>query len=240
MGKTPLAMALLALTALSAGCVDEARIFYIRQNQVPSSGCKVATATTTYNPMGLLDVSVKKGYTLYPLLENALKSSTGGDGEPERNALILKGFEVQLDLQGMDQTAGWTIKEEQLKFWLPASGYLMPAGKLAGRIEVIPDWLAKAMYAPVKAQQPAGGWPVIYAVVTAVASKTGSEVESAVFVYPIEICNGCLVDLRGQCPEDLSKDKNLITNYCGLPQDEPVTCCPKGTEHICYQSGSSK
>ena len=245
MGKTALralAVALTALAVLSSGCVDEARIFYIRQNQVPSSGCKIATTTTIYNPMGRLDVSVGQGYWLYPLMENALTSTTTGDGEPERNALILKGFEVELDLQGMNNTAGLTIKQEQLKFWLPATGYLGPGGKLAGSIRVIPDWLAAKMgdpsTGPVKAQAPSGGWPVIYAIVTAVASKTGSEVESAIFVYPIEICNGCLVDKRTTCPADPSKDKALLSNYCGLPQDQVVTCCPKNKGYGCYSSGS--
>ena len=185
--------------------------------------------TTIYNPMGRLDVSVGQGYWLYPLMENALTSTTTGDGEPERNALTLKGYEVELDLQGMEKTAGWNVKQEQLKFWLPASGYLGPGGKLAGAARVIPDWLAAKMAGPVKAQAQPGGWPVIYAIVTAVAAKTGSEVESAVFVYPIEICNGCLVDKRTSCPADPSKDKNLLSNYCGLPQDTPVTCCPRNT-----------
>lgn len=238
MGKTALAVTLIASAMLSSGCIDEARVFYIRQNQVPSSGCKIATTTTIYNPMGLLDVSVDMGYWFYPLLENKLTSTASGDGEPERNALTLKGFEVELDLQGMEKTAGWTIKEEQLKFWLPASGYLTPKGALAGRIKVIPDWLAKAMHVPVKAQKTAGGWPVIYAVVTAVASKTGSEVESSAFVYPIEICNGCLVDLRKQCVEDLSKDKTVLTNYCGLPQDSSVTCCPFNKAYACYSASA--
>ena len=237
MRRTALIAALLASAVLSSACVDEARIFYIRQNQVPSSGCQISTTTTIYNPMGLLDISVEMGYWFYPLLENAL-TTTSGDGEPERNALILKGFEVQLDLQGMENTAGWNIKQEQLKFWLPASGYLGPGGKLAGRIKVIPDWLAKEMRKPIKAQQQPGGWPVVYAIITAVAAKTGSEVESATFVYPIEVCNTCLVDMRSKCLEDVTKDKTVLSNYCGLPQDQPVTCCPFKKGFSCYQGGS--
>ncbi len=240
--KTAIALALLLSAVVGTGCVDEARIFYIRQNQVPTSGCKVAPTTAIYNPMGVLDVSVNMGYWLYPLLENALTATSTGDGEPERNALIVKGFEIQLDLQGMEKTKGWGVDTDRLKFWLPASGYLTPGGKLTGRIKVVPDWLAKQMGAqnggPVKAQAQPGGWPVIYAVVTAVAAKTGSEVDSAVFVYPIEICNGCLVDKRSKCVEDLTKDKTVLYNYCGLPQDLPVTCCPNKKAFACYQSSS--
>lgn len=240
--RMALALVLLLSTVVGTGCVDEARIFYIRQNQIPTSGCKVAATLTIYQPMGVLDVSVGMGYWLYPLLENALKGTTQGDGQPERNALMLKGFEVQLDLQGMEGTKGWTVNSDRLKFWLPASGYMIPGATLVGRIKVIPDWLASEMAAPkgpVKAQAQPGGWPVVYAVVTAVAAKTGSEVESAVFVYPIEICNGCLVDKRDKCVEDLSKDKTVLYNYCGLPQDEPVTCCPKkNNTFACYQSSA--
>ena len=233
--RTIAATLTLGLAVLATGCIDEARVFYIRQNQVPSTGCQVATATTVYNPMGQLDVAVGMGYMLYPLLENALTSSASGDGEPERNALTLKGFDVEIDLQGMENAGGMgSVDADKLKFWVPASGYLPPGGKLAGIIKVIPDWLADIMSrGPIKPQKPPGGWPVVYVIVTAVAAKTGSEVESSTFVYPIEICNECLVDKRKVCP-DTDKDKTVLANYCGLPQDSAITCCPLKKAYSCF------
>ena len=104
-------------------------------------------------------------------------------------------------------------------------------------MKVIPDYLAQAMASPagpVKPQQPSSGWPVVYAKVTAVASSTGKEVSSAAFVYPIQICNLCLVDKRATCPD--TSDKTILFNHCGLPQDNPVTCCPDKKYYACYKT----
>lgn len=225
--------ALLLLSVTASGCIEEARVFYIRQNQVPTSGCQVTTTTSIYQPDGLLDVSVNQGYWLFPLLENALKASGGSDGEPERNALNMKGYEVTIDLQQLTDVVQYDTK--LLKFWVPTSGFIGPGGKLAGRLKVIPDLLAKAIAEHVKAQYK-GDWPIIYVTVTAVAYKVGSEVESSAFVYPIQLCNECLVNKRTTCPTDPSKDKTVVFNTCGFPQDEPVTCCWSKTKGFgCYK-----
>ena len=40
MYRTACALALMVSAVVGSGCVDEARIFYIRQNQVPTTGCQ--------------------------------------------------------------------------------------------------------------------------------------------------------------------------------------------------------
>ena len=199
------------------GCSDSRAVeepqFYIQQNT-----------------KGILDVSMGMGYWLSFVMVNTLTPTTSGNGQPERNALMLKGFEVELDLQGMEKTVGWNVKQEQQKFWWPGSGYLSPGGKLSSRIQVIPDWLAVEMKnGPIKPGKPKGGWPVIHVLVTAVASKTGNEVESPFLVYPIMICNECLVEFLATCPPGIapSKDKGKTVKLDAdwLPQDKPSTCC---------------
>jgi hypothetical protein len=63
------------------------------------------------------------------------------------------------------------------------------------------------------------------------------EHESAEFIYPIYLCNGCLVDLRDTCPPPT--DTTIITNICGRPQDAPVTCCPVDNGEVhCYATST--
>ena len=68
-----------------------------------------------------------------------------------------------------------------------------------------------------------GDRPQLLVKMRAVASRLGGEIESGEFIYAITLCNGCLVRLVQSCPEDIG---TLVpANACGLPQDEPTTCC---------------
>ena len=217
------ALAALATTAMGAGCVEDDRTFFIRQNQVPATACVVAATTTIYNPRGTLDVSAKAGYWLYPLMENNLKPSTSSDGQPERNTLHLRGFEVEIDL---GQIPG-EYPKDLLNFYDPTSGYIAPGSKVAGKVKVIPDRLVQLLNIPK------GIKTLVMVSVRAVAKRSGSDQESSTFIYPIDLCNGCLVDMRNTCP-DPKKDTTILTNYCGTPQDEPITCCSKAGVISCF------
>ncbi len=56
----------------------------------------------------------------------------------------------------------------------------------------------------------------------ALASRPAGDLDSTEFRYPLEICAGCLVAMRGSCP--LEKLENP-GNACRLSQDNPVDCC---------------
>lgn len=219
------------LVLTTAGC--DYGVLRIRQNQVPLSGCKVGSSVTLHNPQGVLDISVGKGYVLYPLLENTLRDVVTGIHGSGDNSLALRGFQVTLDLQGMELVYPMTeISPEQLSFWVPTSGTLPPQGLVAGMARVVPGWLSLQMRRVIKPNSTVGGWPMIYAKVVAVALTTDeAEVESPEFVFPIEICNGCLVERYYTCPSTYW----IKTNTCGLPQDEPVTCCWEWYDYHCFQ-----
>jgi len=229
--STTLSMVLLAawVLATTGGCVEGNRAFFIRQNQVPQTGCVVSTNTTLYNPRGLLDVSMDWGYRMYPLLENYLKSTLSGDGEPERNTLQLVGFEVDLDMSDIPGN----YDKAYTRFFQPVSGTIPPSSKLSSVVKVIADQLAKGLNIPAHRTP----YNLIMATVTAVAKKNGSTFKSGGFVYPIDVCNGCLVNIPkgGTCPS--KGDKSIISNTCGLPQDTPVTCCTT-PEKKCFMSST--
>ncbi len=223
------AVALVLLGLLALGC--EGRVLHIRQNQVPSKGCKLVTAATVHNPRGILDVSIAQGYMLYPLLENTMEGSMRELYEVNDRHLAVMGFEVSLDLQGFESLPNVDIDAQQLKFWEPISGSIPPGGRMVSKVKVVSGWMAMQMrHVLYKTKGP--DWPVIYAKVVAVArTQDESEVESGEFVFPIEVCHGCLVDLRYWCPAPYP----IQYNTCGLPQDEPVTCCAKSKGYYCYK-----
>lgn len=219
---------ILGLAMGLSGCIEDDRSFFIRQNQVPQTGCVVNTTTTEYLPRGTLDVSMGIGYRLYPLLENNLKTSKTTDGEPERNSLHITGFEVDIDLGEIPGE----FPSDLTSFWEPASGQLDPGGKLASVANVISDRLTKMLNIPK------GIKPLVLISIKAVAKRSGSDKDSSTFVFPIDLCNGCLVDWRTTCPA--TTDKTVKKNYCGRPQDQPVTCCTDpATGTKCIQSTGS-
>ena len=211
LGAAAIALAAIALS----GCVDE-RAFYIQQNQVPQAGCELSTDEAKFNSRGLLDVSVGVGYTLFPLVKLEALSSSGTDQQPERNALDMRKFLVSLDMGGVP--GGYPV--EQTSFEVLSSGGISPGGAQVTEVKIVPDPLAQALQGVVAP----GTEYTIVARVTAVGVRrgTGSEIESTEFIYPVELCSGCLVPPVTVCPDDKA---GLTTNECGLPQDKPVVCC---------------
>lgn len=212
---------LVALTFGASACVEDDTSFYIKGMRAPDTKCTTpAPGGTTFIATGKLDVSVKLGYYAFPEVLNALTSSTSNQpGQPEAHILQMRGYRISLD---MGEIPG-SFSADLVDSTFPTSGTIQPAGAMTTAIQVIRDPLAAQLATTV----PKGIERTIYANVRAVATMSGGEKESALFVFPIIVCNGCLVDfLTGRpCPApDESMDK-FTTNTCGLPQDAPVTCC---------------
>jgi hypothetical protein len=209
------------------GCVDDDISFYIQQNQVPEQGCEVSTTADKFRGSGLLDVSLNLGYYMFPLVINNMRSSSSEDQQPERNNLHMRRFTVELESVPVGASGAET------SFEVPVSGLLPPAGGMlayAG-VKVIKDSLAAKLNS---AQLP--GEPVIMVSLRAEAERSGETRESAEFLYPVNICKGCLVDMRTEPPD--KEDTTTVSNVCGIPQDDPVTCYKAGSLVQCLTEGS--
>lgn len=213
-----------SLTAvLASGCVGE-RAFFISANYsqcVPSD-----TETAVGLSVGTLDLQGARGYLFYPELRNDMLASAGTDGEPERNRLILRRFEVDLDLGVLGQGVG--VPAQLTSFAVPATGLIEPGGALVvAGVPLVPAALVAILSGK---QLPIGGG-LITAKVQAVADHNGSDLKSLEFEYPIQVCSGCLMvsPVSADCP---ATQPAATSNSCGLPQDEKVFCCGNGA--TCY------
>jgi hypothetical protein len=199
------------------GCIVDNDSFYISQVQKPAARCVISTSSgSDFYSSGMLDVSMKQGYILHPLLVNNLPASVSRDNQPERNILQLLGIKVSIDLRDVPGS----YPDALLNFSSLASGSLLPGATMYTSVQGVQDALA-GFLAPVL---PKNIQPQIVLKLRAVADHGGWKIESKQFLFPLTLCNGCLVDFRATCPAD-AKDTSVITNPCGLPQDEPVTCC---------------
>jgi hypothetical protein len=223
---------------LTTGCVDSFGAFYISQAMVADIDCvapaPVIGGSTTAGAFlggGVLDVSGKMGYLLFPQLENHLPSSTGAG--LESNNILVREFKVELDLSNIPGSYASNLT----KFSIPKTAMLAPANASVFVLDgVIPDDLVIALSSVV----PGGTFrTTIIANLTAAGLRNGDGINSPTFPFPIKVCNGCLIDLRATCPPKSTSGAaaDYYSNRCGRPQDSAVTCCPtQGGGIACMQS----
>jgi hypothetical protein len=226
--KLPVASTLALALALASGCVEDDRGFVIVQNQIPEPGCIAPGGTSSlYRSSGTLDVSaVAKGYlygyVMFPLVENNLTATAATDNQPERNSLQMRRFDVSLDMG--------ELPVAQDDFSVGASGLIKPGATRSFGVEVLPAALVSKM---AGGSFPPGWAPVVMVTIRAVADRSGGEVESGEFIYPVTICSECLVDWQDPCPDPEDTSVTVYKNECGRPQDDRLTCCPDQ----CYGEG---
>lgn len=215
--RCTMAAALSLAAVLASGCVGE-RAFFISSNysQCVPAGTESAVGLSA----GTLDLKGQQGYLFYPELRNDMLATAQSDGEPERNRLILRRFEVDLDLGALGSNVG--VPSQLTSFAVPATGLIEPGGALlVAGVPLVPAALATILAGK---QLPIGGG-LITAKVQAVADHNGSDLKSLEFEYPIQVCSGCLmsVDPAAACPS--IRPAAATSNSCGLPQDDKVFCC---------------
>jgi hypothetical protein len=230
--------------ALLSGCGNDSRLFIV-QNQVPTASCEVNTNRTLYQGSGFLDVALVDGaapfaYELFPLLENDYPGSAAGGAQSNR--LFVRAFRVEVEApEGVpaaigDLFARLDSTDEMrsiIKYQTPWAGTIDPGGGLmAADVGVVPAELARRIRA-TKVLDTVPSFN-INARVKAVGQRRDGDVESAEFVYPIRVCQGCLISgypNLAACP--FTTPVVNQGNPCNISQDGFVDCCQAGVELIC-------
>jgi hypothetical protein len=236
---------LLAMTTawLASSCGDSGR-FFIVQDQVPARGCVVTTERTVYQGEGLLDLALVGGddafaYQLFPLIQNDYPSA-GGNNSTEPNRLFIRAFRVRLEAGDgapaavstfIDQTGAAPLTQPMVEFQEPWAGTIEPGGGLlAAAVGVIPSGLARA----IRSKQLTANGPInLKARVRAVGQRRDGDVESSEFVFPIKVCEGCLIANLRECPYTATN----LGNACNIAQDAVVDCCQAGASLTCPAVG---
>jgi hypothetical protein len=227
------ALPLLAVLSLSA-CAPEGPSGFVTYNLVPSSDCTYSpeSGTKQFYPIGLYDVSpggprggnaCSKPYIVNLLVNSFLRPNADPMlGRAEPNILQLHSAEVKLmDIQ--NRTIQFTGGDSNLPnpFLVRTNNSLQPASgsqpsMAVASVEVIPvDYAAQLNGDMFVGAQ-------IMAEIQIFGTTTGDvDIEFKPFVYPIEICDGCLTyclaplgdadidpdDLIGDdCPDNSGRD----------------------------------
>jgi hypothetical protein len=236
-----------ALAGLLSACSGDTGRFFIVQNQVPQAGCVVTTERTVYQGEGVLDISlVDEGsafaYELFPLIQNDYPTS-GTPNAPEPNRLFVRAFRVRIEagagapqkIVDLFDRLTSSAQSTLVDFQQPWAATIDPGGGLlAAAVGVIPGELARQLRATkVLDASPSVS---VMARVRAVGQRRDGEVESQEFVFPISICQDCLVANLRMCPYTPVN----LGNACNVAQDAMVDCCFNGGQRICPATAPAK
>ena len=171
---------------------------------------------------GLLDVSLvtTSGYIAVPVVRNNLNTMINS---VEYNSIQLTGANVKL--MNVDNTTLTLPNGQSSFFYASAGGRLDPAGTAAMFVEVLPAAAAKSLAGMI----PANGLFTVIAEVKPVGMRSSDQVVGGPIDFPIDLCNGCLVDVVGACP--LAKG-TMLSLPCFPQQDDVTTCCTDPTQGL--------
>lgn len=218
--------ALASVALLLGACTEGGATLVIVQNQVPEEGCSVSTDLGTFRARGLIDVNSDQGYLFTPAVQSVLNEANSETGT--QRIVFVEGAEVSLTLPEGTGVGATTFTQR-------FSGSIFPQGISTFAFEIVPA----EVLASLRGSTSPGDRVVAEAEITLFGTLEGSEIESQPYVYPVEICNGCVATFDlGLCSE-LPAGYEATGGICVAYQDtDSVECCTDdGGNAICPAVG---
>jgi hypothetical protein len=260
-----LSPALLALALGAAGCAENEVSLSIRQIQVPQPGGTSGICTVSSDPssaasfLGVLDVAVRFNYTVSPLFQNELICTRAPtDFRPEVRDIVVNRVDVELHRDSVDgpiiNVGGVTgLFTLDTPAHVPCTG-TSGAGFGVGGFDVITSRIGRALFDQVCVLGPPpvpGGRPSITSndvrlvarIVPFGRTMGGIAVQGAPFIYPIQVCCGCLLRFPSDADDPMHHGPDCsqgtpMTQVCDQGQDVPLDCrfCA-GSNPLCQPPG---
>jgi len=238
---------LIAAAWLLSACAEDTPEIYILQNASTDDDCEPSTAADVFVSRGTLDLFVTNQYVMFPLARNSMVPSedvsfgaaggAAGGGlegnEWEANTVTLRRARVEFDAPA---ALGVPLPSD---FEIPISGSINPADEAAVGLQVVTPSIGNALAASPLLQASSSSVTMLVRIKFFGVTGAGREVDSNEFVFPIELCFGCLLDVPPEaidpafptpnCRVFDEFDSNTVTDQCFIGQDQPVDCrliCP--------------
>lgn len=200
----------------AAGCADNNSAVFIRgvlAVQAPECAAK-ADPSSALQLGGVLDLAFRTNYQAALLVGNQLVAQGSRDQvRTETSRVVIKGAVVTVK-----DAAGNTLKS----YTVDATGFVDPAsgtepGYGVVQVELIPDSLQLSANTRVTADVQVFG-----------DTLGGKSITSADLLFPISVCNGCLVSFPAAALDPTQPGKCVGDTTATLPcypgQDDPIDC----------------
>jgi hypothetical protein len=255
-----LAAAAAAVAASAAGCVSDAGLLIILQNQQPvlddvSHVCVAgSTPSATAVGSGVLDLEtgVSLVYKAYPLVQSSLPPRAATAGATDPNTVNLEGVRGTL-FSPPGLTIAWPAGCPAEFFW-PSTAALLPGTSQGLTVQVVRPCQADLIHALFAS----GALPsdfsqqIMFTVEMRAVGRVagGGEISSDAFRFAIRMCIGCLqtnfpqtaqFNWPARPPCSIAPKPNLyLGNLCNPAQDYgPLLCCTDDMSRVlCPAPGS--
>jgi hypothetical protein len=224
------AIAMLASMTATGCTTDAGGSLRIVQNQVPEAGCLIpVNANAPFRGRGLIDTQADDGYLFTPLVESLIAEPIGTQ---LARVVQVRGADVDVEIGSNLFSAAEEdgLRDDRLtRFSTAFSGSVFPEAETSFGFVVLPlallDRIGDAL----------GDGDSVTATVEVVifGDLDGEDVESSPFVYPIDVCSGCMKRNVGDCAGLPDGFEPLQGGECNLLQDVRVECCTSGGAELC-------
>ncbi len=227
-----------ALAALVAGgcTTDAGQSLIILQNQVPDDGCIISpSASNDFRSRGIIDVQASLGYIFTPVVQSQILDDTNASTS---RVISVGGADVEVSFPGgffsADEEA--SLRDAALtRFSESLSGSVQPdLGTTSFAFVIVPQRLLDRIGAKLSP----GDSVQASANVVVFGDMDGLSVESNPFNYSVDVCNGCMKIVRGDCATLPSSFEPSPGGECNDLQDVALECCTTGGVEVCPAIGT--
>lgn len=237
---------LIATAWLLSACAENTPEIYILQNASTDDDCEPSTTSDAFVSRGTLDLFVTNQYVMFPLARNSMVPSEGvsfggaggaGGGlagtDWEANTVTLRRARVEFNAP---DALGVPLPSD---FEIPISGSINPEDEAAVGLQVVTPSIGNALAASPLLQASSSSVTMLVRIKFFGVTGAGREVDSNEFVFPIELCVGCLLDVPPEAVDPAFPspncriadgfDSTTVSDSCFIGQDQPVDCrliCP--------------
>ena len=223
----------IAALIVAGACVQDTPAIFIVQNSALDNGCEpTKTATGDVLGAGRMDLTVATTYRMHLLVENLMSNSGtaslgGGTITADYEGNRVTFTNAFVSIQGPPSGLGVALPEEQA---IPISGTLEPANTAVVSMDVIGNALGLQLAAAIETRGMVV--PLTVSVRFEGTTTSGTSVESNQFMFPLEVCRGCLLefplaatDSTFTPPNCLNTSEDQTVESSCLPgQDDPLDC----------------
>ena len=221
---TLLAFGPLALVA----CVDtgDEGMYVVNNTAIEGDACTLAgTPDQPFLSHGVINAKSPVPYLLHPLIKSRIQSIDGVDDESK--TIQLRSADITLTMKAITIGTTTTPSSANLgSFSALFAGPVPPNGTVNVGVDLIPTSTLRAI-------EGMGGTDFNAEVVASIVIKgelNGDEVKSQPYVFPVSVCDKCVVRNVGACP---MLGTPRTGNACNPFQDGTVDCCDMGGTLVC-------
>ncbi|MBU6160827.1 MAG: hypothetical protein KGO50_06870 [Myxococcales bacterium] len=226
---------MLGVTGLFAGCAEDIPEIRIVANKPLSDDClPSANQSSEFIARGVLDLFITDQYVIAPLVTNTMVPSETVQfvGGAAGAAGGLTGTRWEANTVTLTRAVAEFTGPENLGVPLPRSlnltvtGSAAPGASVALTLQVVTANVANLLRSSALLANPGQSITILVKLKMFGVTTAGNEVDSNEFVYPIEVCNGCLLDYPAEAIDPAFPAPNCRVTDGFSSADSELPCFP--------------